>query len=460
MHMTNIKLVVAGVLFVVAAAGAAGAQQFVARDPGVRGGPAGAGAPLAGLTASQQAFFDAGSTEFQQAEGLSEGLGPRFNLDSCAGCHSQPAVGGTSPATNPQIAAATAFGARNTVPSFLTLDGPVREVRFKRHPDGTPDGGVHALFVISGRVDDSADATGCRISQPNFDRQLTAGNVIFRIPTPVFGAGLIEQIPDATILANQNVSASVKAALGIFGRAHRVRVSGEPNNNGNDGTVARFGWKAQNKSLLLFSGEAYNVEMGVTNELFQTERDETASCQFAATPNATTNTDGTIGTDTISAIERFAFFMRLLEPPQPSMQTPGGAPSIGRGRATFGAVGCALCHTPMLQTGASSVAALSNKPVHLFSDLLLHNMGPGLADEVSQGAAAGDEFRTAPLWGLGQRIFFLHDGRTADLIAAIRAHKSAGNTQFRASEANTVVERFNALPESGKQDLLNFLRSL
>jgi CxxC motif-containing protein (DUF1111 family) len=458
--MTTIKLVAAGVLLVVAAAGAAAAQQFVARDPGVRGGPAGAGAPLDGLTASQQAFFDAGATEFQDTDGLAEGLGPRFNLDSCGGCHIQPAMGGTSPATNPQFAVATAFGARNTVPSFLTLNGPIREARFKRHADGTPDGGVHALFVISGRVDDGGDASACRISQPNFDRQYAAGNVIFRIPTPIFGAGLVEQIPDAAILANQSASASVKTALGIFGRPHRIRISGEPNNNGNDGTVARFGWKAQNKSLLLFSGEAYNVEMGITNELFQTERDETASCQLVATPNNTTNTDGANGTDTLSAIEKFAFFMRLLAPPQPSTQTPGGAASIGRGRATFGAVGCALCHTPMLQTGASSVAALSNKPVNLFSDLILHNMGSGMADEVSQGAAAGDEFRTAPLWGLGQRIFFLHDGRTTDLIAAIRAHRSAGNAQYRASEANAVVERFHALPESSKQDLLNFLRSL
>ena len=458
--MTNIKLVVAGVLLVAAAAGAAVAQQFGARDPGVRGGLPAAGAPLDGLTPSQLAFFDIGKTEFQEADGLGEGLGPRFNLDSCGGCHSQPAMGGTSPATNPQIAVATAFGARNTIPSFLTLDSPVREVRFKRHPDGTPDGGVHALFVISGRVDDGGDATACTILQPNFDRHFAAGNVIFRIPTPVFGAGLVEQIPDAAILANLRASATVKTAFGIFGRPHRVRISGEPNNNGNDGTVARFGWKAQNKSLLLFSGEAYNVEMGITNELFQTERDETASCQLAATPNNTTNTDGANATDTISGIERFAFFMRLLGPPQPSMTTPGGALSIGRGRATFGAVGCALCHTPTLQTGASSVVALSNKPVNLFSDLILHNMGPGLADEVSQGAAAGDEFRTAPLWGLGQRIFLLHDGRTSDLISAVRAHKSAGNTQYRASEANAVVDRFNALPESGKQDLLNFLRSL
>jgi CxxC motif-containing protein (DUF1111 family) len=106
------------------------------------------------------------------------------------------------------------------------------------------------------------------------------------------------------------------------------------------------------------------------------------------------------------------------------------------------------------------VAALNNQPANLYSDLMVHNMGPGLADDISQGAAGGDEFRTAPLWGLGQRIFLLHDGRTTDLIAAIRAHKSAGNVQYRGSEANLVIDRFNALPEAAKQDLLNFLRSL
>src|SRR2546430_8514628 len=430
--MTNIKLDVAGVLFAVAAAGAAGAQQFVARDPGVRGGPAGAGAPLAGLTASQQAFFDAGATEFQDTDGLAEGLGPRFNLDSCGGCHIQPAMGGTSPATNPQIAVATAFGARNTVPSFLTLDGPVREARFKRHADGTPDGGVHALFVISGRVDPSGDASACAIKQPNFDRQLANGNVIFRIPTPVFGAGLIEQIPDAAILANQSAGASVKAALGIFGRPHRVRISGEPNNNGNDGTIARFGWKAQNKSLLLFSGEAYNVEMGITNELFQTERDETGACQFTRVPNNVTNVDAAAPLEAISAIERFAFFQRFLAAPTPSPDTPGGATSIASGRSLFVYVGCALCHTPALPTRRSRVAALRRSQVNLYSDLLLHDMGVGLADGISQGQAGPREFRTAPLWGLGKRIFLLHDGRTSDLAVAIQAHRSFG------SEANAV----------------------
>jgi CxxC motif-containing protein (DUF1111 family) len=459
--MTRIKLVVAVMLAtMVAVAGAA--AQFSASDPGVRGGVAGAGGPLSGLTSSQLALFNVGRDDFEEVEGLGDGLGPRFNLDSCGGCHSQPATGGSSPATNPQVTVATAFGARNTVPSFLTLNGPIREVRFKRYPDGSPDGGVHALFVISGRVDSTGDASGCTIQQPAFDRHYANGNVIFRIPTPVFGAGLIEQIPDAAVLANQSTNASGKSALGIGGRANRVRMSmtGEPNSNGNDGTIARFGWKAQNKSLLLFSGEAYNVEMGITNELFQTERDETPGCQLVTTPNDVTKTDAKLGTDMISAVEKFAAFMRFSAPPEPSTTMPGGSQSIGRGRAAFTALGCALCHTPTLYTGPSTVAALSTKRANLYSDLMVHNMGPGLADEITQGSAAGDEFRTAPLWGVGQRVFFLHDGRTTDLVAAIRAHKSAGNGQYRASEANAVVDRYNAAVETTKQDLLNFLRSL
>jgi CxxC motif-containing protein (DUF1111 family) len=445
-----------GLLVGLAAVGLLGASQavpnpFTAADPGVRGGPAGAGGPIAGLNTGELTFFNAGQADFEDAEGIGDGLGPRFNLDSCAGCHSQPAIGGTSPAINPQVGVATAFGARNTVPSFITSNGPVREARFVLKPDGSADGGVHALFVISGRVDATGNASGCSITQDNFEAQVARGNVIFRIPTPAFGTGLMEQIPDRVIVANQSANASVKQALGIGGR---------PNRNGNDGTITRFGWKAQNKSLLLFSGEAYNVEMGITNELFQSERDETPSCQFATVPNDVTATNAAGGTDTISAIEKFAFFMRFLAPPAPSSITPGGFSSISQGRQLFTQIGCALCHTPALRTGDSTVVALANRDVNLFSDLLIHNMGPGLADGVSQGVAGGDEFRTAPLWGLGQRIFFLHDGRTKDLSDAIRAHKSAGNSKFGPSEANAVVDKFRNLAEQDKQNLLNFLRSL
>ena len=107
-----------------------------------------------------------------------------------------------------------------------------------------------------------------------------------------------------------------------------------------------------------------------------------------------------------------------------------------------------------------AVEALRDKDVNLFSDLLLHNMGPGLADDINQGNAHGDEFRTAPLWGLGKRIFFLHDGRTKDLIEAIQAHESLGDERYLASEANQVIAQFNRLPELDKQNILNFLRGL
>ena len=436
-------LIVAGALIT----GTAYAQT----DPGLRPGAAGAGAPLAGLSANELAFFDAGRADFASPEGIADGLGPRFNLDSCAGCHLQPDVGGTSPAVNPQVAVATAFGAHNTLPSFVTSNGPIREARFKTLPGGSPDGGVHSLFVVTGRADSTGSASGCNIVQENFAAQQAASNVIFRTPTPVFGLGLLEEIPDKTLLDNVAANGSAKAALGISGRLNR---------NGNDGRITRFGWKAQNPSGLVFSAEAYNVEMGITNEGFQVERDETPECQFAPLPNDVTNVDGATGIDTVSAIEKFAFFMRFLAPPTPSATVPGGANSITEGRNAFVNIGCAQCHTPALATGNATVVALRNQSVGLFSDLALHNMGPGLADDIGQGAARGDEFRTAPLWGLGQRIFFLHDGRTSNLLTAIQAHSSNANAFYPASEANAVVNSFNALPANRRQDLLNFLRSL
>src|SRR5262245_26295780 len=166
-----------------------------ARDPGVRGGAPGAGLPLPGLSATQNAFFERGKDDFNEAEEVDEGLGPRMNLDGCGGCHSQPAIGGTSPAVNPQVAFAEAASPSQlpALAQFIRADGPIREARFVRNPDGTADGGVHALFTITGRE----GAGGCNIAQPNFAREIANNNVIFRIPTPTFGAGLIEQIPDA-----------------------------------------------------------------------------------------------------------------------------------------------------------------------------------------------------------------------------------------------------------------------
>jgi len=148
-------------------------------------------------------------------------------------------------------------------------------------------------------------------------------------------------------------------------------------------------------------------------------------------------------------------FMRLLAPPTPSSTSPGGAQSISDGRRVFNNVGCALCHTSVLPIAASSFTpSLGPGAANLFSDLLVHHMGTNLADGVSQGSAGPDEFRSAPLWGLGQRIFFLHDGRTTDLLDAIGEHASQG------SEANGVIRNFKRLNAQQQQDLLNFLRSL
>ena len=436
------KLVLA--LVVIASLGIAQTihAQFRARDPGVRGGAA-AGGPIAGLTTDEREMFDVGQLDFSEEEEVDEGIGPRFNFVSCAGCHAQPAIGGTSPAVNPLFRVTDDLGfTGNVIPSFITPNGPIREARVQFNPDGSRDGGVHALFVITGHP----DAAGCGIAQEDFERQLRNSNIVFRIPTPVFGAGLIEQISESTIVSNLSSNSFTKRNLGISGRVNR---------SGNDGTITRFGWKAQNKSLLLFSGEAYNVEMGITSELFQQERDETPGCQFATVPN-----DVTASVRQIGAIENFANFQRFLAPPTRSLDRPGGALSIERGRQQFASVGCVHCHTPSLRTGNATVAALRFKTAALYSDLALHQMGPGLADDILQGAARGDEFRTAPLWGLGQRIFFLHDGRTTDLIEAIRAHRSSSNFKFGPSEANEVIEKFNGLHEAEKQDLLNFLRSL
>jgi CxxC motif-containing protein (DUF1111 family) len=443
-------------------------------DPGVRTGAAGAGAPLSSVAANNPAtilsFFNDGQVRFQEVDSVAGtvpgeggfGLGPRYNSRSCVACHSQPAAGGSAPSVNPQIGDATADGARNSIPSFITSSGPVREARFPfffdqfGNPDpNSPNGGVEDLYTIVGRTDAPTGCTassGTGIPQPSFALAVSTNNVIFRIPTPTFGAGLIENIDDSTLLANQTAQSS-----------NNLGIAGTFNHNGNDGTIARFGWKAQNKSLEIFAGEAYNVEMGVSNELFTQERplpgeDMKAGLPAVCRPNATPEDHTNFNTTAIGTLSdtvQFAMFMRLLAPPTPSTTTPGGATSINNGRNLFISVGCAVCHTASMTTSASGFTpSLGNATANLFSDLEIHHMGSSLADNVSQGGAGGDQFRTAPLWGLGKRIFFLHDGRTTNLISAIEAHESD------TGEATAAEFNFDQLSASQQQDVLNFLRSL
>jgi CxxC motif-containing protein (DUF1111 family) len=452
-------------------------------DPGPRGGAPGAGGPLPGLSQNELNFFNAAKNVFNEVETVAQGLGPRFNDISCGACHAQPAAGGSSPTTNPQVADSAVAGAKNTLPSFITANGPVREVRFVRNPDGTPDGGVHDLFVITGR----SDAPGCNIQQPNFAAAVAANNAIFRIPTPTFGLGLVEAVPDSGLQAAFAAAAQQRSSLGI---------SGSFNRTGNDGTITRFGWKAQNKSLLIFAGEAYNVEMGVTNDNFPNEREGDPNCQFNNLPESTTNlvnntNSGSPASDFSQDIVNFTAFMRMLAPPTPATSSPPpvattppattvaaatatsavaaaagtsssststasttSSATVTRGQQVFANIGCQACHIQNQTTGKSAMTGQSNVAFQPFSDFALHNMGTGLQDRVSQGSANGSQFRTAPLWGAGQRLFFLHDGRTSDIYRAIQAHASQG------SEANNVIQNFNLLGFTDQQAVVNFLRSL
>ncbi|HTC47152.1 MAG TPA: di-heme oxidoredictase family protein [Candidatus Aquilonibacter sp.] len=434
-------------------------------DPGPRSGPAAAGSFYATLNANEQNFFNQAQLRFQEIDSVSGGiagepgvgLGPTFNGNSCAQCHAQPTIGGASPGLispqnpipNPQVALATLDSATNSVPSFITANGPVLEARFIKTPTGALDGGVHDLYTIANR----SDAAGCVLAQPDFATAINTNNIIFRTPTPLFGLGLVEATPDATLQANLTATQSARAAL---------KIGGVFNTSGNDGTITRFGWKAQNKSLLMFAGEAYNVEQGVTNENFPNERSGVTGCIFNGTPedasnliNGNVNSPNfgtTIGTvsEMSSDIVNFAAFARLSAPPAPAASTQ----STLNGAAQFNTIGCNLCHSPSLATGTSIYTGMSNVAYSPYSDFALHDMGSGLADGIHQGGAGPNQFRTAPLWGLGQRLFFLHDGRTTDLIQAIESHSSGG------SEANMVIKKYNKLKESDAQDLLNFLRSL
>jgi len=453
--------------------GGGGGGTGAAVDPGVQAASRGTGATIISPRndpTGYTAFFADGLARFQAVEQVSNaanvGLGPRFNSNSCSSCHAFPAVGGSGPATNPQFAfVKEGVAPNNTTPSFITANGPTREARFPFffNSNGTvntsaPNGGVEDLFTVSGRP----DAGSCNLAQPRFAQAVAANNVIFRIPTPTFGAGLIENLDDSTLLKNQ--AANLRNNFGIAGTF---------NHNGNDGTISRFGWKAQNKSLHIFTGEAYNVEMGISNELFPQDRplpeEDTAGTGLPTNclnlggngyPEDEINPQASPNTAVLDDVSAFANFMRFLAPPRTGQVVMNGqavsAQAIAQGKALFSSIGCATCHNPSAGVTQASgfVPALSRAQVPAFSDIEIHHMGTGLADNVSQGGAGGDQFRTAPLWGLGQRIFLLHDGRTTNLITAIQDHASTG------SEATTVIQNFNSLSTTQQQELLDFLRSL
>jgi len=422
-----------------------------ATDPGPRPLPANAGGFLGKLSSNEQQIEPSITTEFNRTHDVivtsptDGGLGPRFNSNSCASCHAYPAVGGSSPPSNPLFAVYNYNGANNTMPSFITSSGPILEARFINQPGTTiPDGTVHQLFTITGR----SDASGCNISQPDFVTAASQGNLALRQVIPTYGDGLIEVIRNIDIINNMNANLTKKASLGI---------AGHPNNSGNDGSIQRFGWKAQVRSTLLMAANQMNVEMGVTNETFPNEIDQTPGCVLNPVPETVSNFTPGILTEMFPGdAERAEYFTQWMAPPTPGQQNS----STTNGKTQFTNAGCVYCHTTSFTTPATSRPALGSITINLYSDILVHHMGPGLADGLQQGSAGPDEFRTAPLWGIGQRLWFLHDGRTSNIVTAIEDHFSVGNSSYPASEANQSVTNFNNLSPKNQQDLVNFLRSL
>lgn len=361
------------------------------------------GQPLAGLSAAELAAFNEGGVEFRNVETVAGGLGPIFNDVSCVACHDAGGTGGAS---------------RRTV------------TRFGR--------------TVNGVFDPLDSQGGSLLQERSINRVIRevvpreANTVARRVTTPLFGAGLIEAIPDSTIV----LGTLGRKPVGIAGKVSVVRdvVSGV-------NRIGRFGWKAQEATLLAFSGDAYVNEMGITNRFFPTENAPNGNAALLARFDRVADVeDGIDPLDGKADIDRAADFMRLLAPPP---RGPATASSVA-GEAIFARLDCAVCHTPSMRTGRNVIAALSEKTVGLYSDLLIHDMG-ALGDGIAQGTAGARDMRTAPLWGLRSRPTWLHDGRANTIDQAVRGH---------AGEAQSSRDRYGALSAAERQQLLDFLNTL
>ena len=379
------------------------ALQVAARTEDI---PALPGGPLPGLTPAEFAEFRLGLDDFTEVETAEEGLGPAFNGTSCAVCHDVPAIGGGG------VILEVRAGYRNGAGSARALNA-------------AGDTLIHMLSIPS------------HSCQPLIPDDV---NVIARrAPIPVFGAGLVEAILDETILALEDPEDRNRD--GVSGRAALIVdvATGERR-------VGRFGWKAQQATLLAFGADAYRNEMGITNDLFPNESAfgisaaQMRSCDPIPDPE-----DRRDPATRRRGIDNFESFMKLLAP---VARARVDATTLA-GERTFAAIGCASCHVPALATGPGRNPLFDRRPVPLFSDLLLHDIGTG--DGIEQAAAAASEIRTPALWGLRFRRPLLHDCSAATMIEAILRHRE---------EAETARRGFDRLSQADREELLAFLRSL
>jgi CxxC motif-containing protein (DUF1111 family) len=385
------------------------------RDPGVTNPPSDGvaagliapapnfGEPLPNLTTDELTRFILGKEEFEEEETAETGLGPVFNNASCVTCHDLPG-GGTTGRRE------TRFG--------RTVNGvfdPLAELGGSLRQDNAIGAVADGFVFVAEQVPGAANVTARRLT------------------TALFGLGLVDAVPDSTLRQLAGLQATLYPAT-----------AGTPSITTEISTgqirVGRFGWKAQNPTLFQFSGDAYVNELGITNPEFPDENCPQGDCAaLVHNPVPELNDDG-------EDVQGFTDFMTLLAPP------PRGPNSLQAqvGSGIFDAIGCANCHTRVLVTGSSPVAALSHKTFQPFSDFLLHDMG-SLGDGIVQGSATARQMRTAPLWGVRTRSTLLHDGRATTLDAAILAHDGQGRP---------ARDRFTALDAVSRQALIAFLKSL
>lgn len=353
--------------------------------------------PLAGLTEDEQRRFRDGLAAFLHEEEPETGLGPVFNGTSCAECHYEPATGGASDRTVRFVVPEEEAGGA-AVPASHDQDPPVRS---------------RGIRTAQCSVRGDAPPPGTTMRR--------------RVTLPLFGAGLVEMIPDDEIL--RRADPADENHDGISGRPNRIA-----------GRVGRFGWKAQEAELRPAVARQLRDALGITSPVLREEGALAGSPPPACDAVADPEDDG-------RRLDALVDFLRYLAP----LPATGRAPEAARGEKLFADVGCAACHVPSLTSGDSSTPPLARQAVPLYSDLLLHDLGPKLADGIVQGDATGSEFRTAPLWGIAGRTALLHDGRAPTIGAAISLHEGEGTA---------ARDRYLALPQPDRKALLAFLESL
>jgi CxxC motif-containing protein (DUF1111 family) len=369
-----------------------------------------------------QAVMRATGLTFSEVEAFEDGLGPTFNNTSCISCHEGPR-GTAENDTNNKL-----FGGTGSQITELRA-GHFTGTTFVDHPGGS---------LINDRANDRS-----------IQEHVLSGNEVqvLRLTLSIAGDGFVEAIDSNTLAAI--AAAQPSGQRGTLIQVPVLEAAGQSR-------AGRFGWKDQNSSLLSFAADAYLNEMGVTNRLLKTENTSNGTNVQGGTFDGKADPTAT-GEDDAGDIDEFTTFMRCLKAPP---RGPINA-AVTAGQSTFNAIGCATCHVSSITTapantlingGALRVStALGDKIIHPFSDFLLHNIGTGDGIVQNGGQGTRNQVRTAPLWGMGSRTRFMHDGASLTATAAIARH---------GGQAAGAAANFANLSATTQSNVLQFIFSL